>query len=125
MSAPTGVNEVKKNILSIYERRRSALFALSLFYAGLAINYFRESQPSGFGVRGKFWTNQTNQARDRMFTDAFIEDNVVGWFMAHGVQYGTYLELANNRQNEAIRPIIQRFAGRFFRDVKKIYGDES
>jgi len=112
------VGLVKANIKNIYERRKAAIYALSLYYAGLAINYFRQQQNNG-----AYWTNQTNQAKDLMFTDAFIEGDIIGWFMSHGVEYGPYLELANNGQNEAIRPVIQRFAGRFLQDVKELYSD--
>lgn len=113
----SGVGLVKQNIRLIYERRRAAIYALSLRYAGLAINYFRQQQAGG-----AFWNNQTNQAKDRMFTDAYILGNIIGWFMAHGVEYGPYLELANDGKNQAIRPVINRFAPRFFRDVQEIMG---
>lgn len=123
MSVREDANKVKRNIDNIMQRKKAAVFAKSLQYAGQALKYFRETQPSGSGVRGKYWTNQTNQARDRVFTDAFIEGQIIGWFIAHGVQYGTYLELANDRRHEALRPIIQRYAGRFIRDVRRIYRD--
>jgi len=112
------VEQVKQNIFNIYERRKAALYALSLQYAGLAINYFRQQQSNN-----AYWNNQTNLAKDLMFTDAFIENDIIGWFMAHGVEYGPYLELANDGQNQAIRPIIQRFAGRFIRNAKELFVD--
>lgn len=62
-----------------------------------------------------------------MFTGADIlggtESVIIRWFLAHGVRYGVYVELANDRRYEAIRPIIQRFAGRFIAEVKALYGD--
>lgn len=116
-----GITEVKQNIRGAYARAEAQLYALCLYYAGLAINYFRSVQPAKTGAKGKFWHNQTGQAALRMFTDAFKENLIYGWFMAHGVQYGAYLELANDRKHEAIRPIIQRFAGRFLADARKIF----
>jgi hypothetical protein len=109
---------VQERIKSIYQIRRKQIYALSLYYSALAIKYFRQQQASD-----KYWTNQTFLAMDLMFTGAFIERDIIGWFMSHGVQYGVYLEIANDRRNEAIRPIVQRFAPRFFADVRKIYGD--
>ena len=117
MSEAQDINNVINNIKNIYSKRRAAVFAISLRYAGLAINYFRTEQAGG-----RYWENRTNLAKDLMFTDAFVEGEVVGWFMAHGVQYGVYLELANDRMHESIRPVIQRYAGRFFRDVKELFG---
>lgn len=113
-----GTTEVKQNIRAAYQRNEAALYALCLFYAGLAINYFRAQQQNN-----RYWANKTGQARDRMFTDAFRENLIYGWFMAHGVQYGVYLEMANDHAHEAIRPIVKRYAGRFFRDARKIYKD--
>jgi len=46
----------------------------------------------------------------------------VGFFLAHTQQYGVYLELANNRQNEAIRPVINEMLPLFQKDLKKLYG---
>ena len=123
---------VKKNIVSEFEIKKAKYYALSLFYAGKAINRFRSFQPDrqggkdaeGHDAIGKdargYWTNRTVQARNRMFSNAFIEAETVGWFLSHGVEYGIYLELANNRQNEAIRPIVRDLSVLFYEDVRKI-----
>ena len=106
-----GMAALKKSLTSIYERRRKSVYALSLYYAAQSLQYFRLQQSNN-----AYWENQTGFARDLMFSNAYIEDNVVAWFMAHAVHYGVYLELANDRKHEAIRPIVQRFAGRFHKD---------
>jgi hypothetical protein len=36
-----------------------------------------------------------------------------------------YLELANNRQNEALRPIINEYLPRFKADLRRLYGDDN
>ena len=118
MSIGRDINNVKTQIRGIYDRRRAALFALSLRYAGLALQFFRAQQSTG-----RYWENQTNTALNAMFSDAFQSGDVVGWFLAHGVQYGVYLELANDRRHEAIRPIVAMFAPRFIQDVKELFGD--
>lgn len=91
------------------------MFALSLSYAGKAINMFRQRQAGD-----EYWTNQTNQAKDRMFSNSLIENNAIGWFLSHGVQYGVYLELANDRKNEAIGPIIRELAPKFFKEAREL-----
>lgn len=117
MGIDDDINKVKRNISGIYERRRVAAYAISLEFAAIALNYFRAVQSGN-----KFWENQTNQAMNLFFTKAFKRGNVLGWLAAHGISYGVYLELANDRRHEAIRPVIQRFAGRFFNAVKELYG---
>jgi hypothetical protein len=57
-----------------------------------------------------------------MFTRAFKDRDVIGFLMAHGVPYGPHLELANNRRNEAIRPIMAKWGPKAIADVKKMYG---
>jgi len=112
------IDGVKKNIASIFDKRKIAILALAFQYAGYADKYFNDNQ-----ARNEYWNNQSYDAKNRMFTDAKIEGNIIFWRMGHGVEYGPYLELANNGRNQAIRPIIQKYAGRFFRDVKELYAD--
>jgi hypothetical protein len=116
MSAGSDVIDVKRNIADIYNRRVAAIYALSLEYAAIALRYFRQVQSGG-----GFWQNRTSEALNRMFSNAFRDGNEIGWFMSHGVSYGVYLELANDRKHEAIRPTIQRFASRFINAVKRLY----
>ena len=122
---------VPDNIKKIIEQRKVKLYALSLSYAGKAINIFRQRQAGGnskndfrqsqVGSNGAFWANQTDQALKKMFSNAFIDGNEIGFFMSHGVEYGVYLELANDRQNESIRPIMLELAPEFFKAVKEIF----
>ncbi len=107
-----------EKIPHLYNRKRTSVYAICLHYAAKALNYFRQKQAAD-----EFWTNQTNQARDRMFTGAIKEVDVIGWFMAHGVEYGIDLELGNNGKNEAIKPVIDNFKDDFFADIGKIYHD--
>ena len=108
--------QVSANIINIYNRRKIAVYAISLKYAALALNYFRQHQR-----QGEYWQNQTGVARDTVFTDAYVEDNIVGWFIAHMVEYGPYLELSNDGKHQAIRPVMEMFAPMFIRDVKELY----
>lgn len=110
--------DIVKKIKGIYERRRVAIYALSLNYAATALQYFRQQQGSN-----TYWNNQTYDAMNRVFTDAEIKGDTISWGMAHGVSYGIALELANNGRHAAIAPIMRRFAPRFFRDVQGLYSD--
>jgi len=110
LATSNDIRKVTGRIVGIFERRRAYLYALCLSYAGAAIQRFRAQQPAGSGLRGAYWTNQTGQAAARMFTKAFLDGDSVGWRMSHGVDYGVYLELSNNRRNEAIRPLVEAYA---------------
>ncbi len=115
-----GIADLKRNIDIIYNQKKAAaVYALCVYYASLALQLFRRQQASQ-----RYWNNQTHLAMDTVFARGFREGNdAMGWFMAHTQQYGVYLELANDRKHEAIRPIIERYYARFRSDLEKIYGD--
>ena len=56
-----------------------------------------------------------------MFARAFKDQEEIGWFLSHGQDYGVYLELANDRKSEAIRPIIIELLPKFLREINKLY----
>ena len=102
MGLDNDIDKVKQNIEDAFDRKVAAGFAL---FEDEAIRTIREFNDLQAGE--EFWKNSTFQAKDRMFTEAFKREDAIGFFMAHGVQYGVYLELANNRKHQAIRPMIE------------------
>jgi hypothetical protein len=109
--------DVNKNIKEIYRRKKIALIALSAEFAEEAKRLHRIAQGDNF-----FWDNQTFQAMDNVFGQLIDDGNIVGFLLAHGKDYGVYLELANNRQNESLRLIINELAPKYIAAVKEIYG---
>jgi len=116
MSIIDDTQRMLQKISGIYDRRRAALYALSLRYAAEALNDFRAKQSGN-----AYWENRTGTARDLVFSSAFQDDNIVGWYIAHGVEYGVYLELANDGAHQALRPTIEEFVGPFFKDAKSLF----
>ncbi len=111
------IDTVKRNITSEFERRRKSVYGLCAYYAGLVLRHFRMTQAGN-----TYWENRTHLAMDTVFSHAFKEgDDVLGFLLAHTVQYGVYLELANNRQNEALRPIINMYAPQFKKALERLY----
>lgn len=123
MSVKDDTNKVKKNIRSIYQRREAAVLAESINFAAIILNYFQSVQLTGTGSHGQFWMNQTEAAARQFFVIPFKQGSTLGIRIAHGIDYGKFLELANDRQNEAIRPLIRRFFTRYHSAIKKIYSD--
>jgi hypothetical protein len=128
------VTEVSRNLDAIYARKRAALFALCIDYAARILQEFREQQVvgpgggswidryNGQGV-GRYWNNQTETAAREVFADAFIDGDDLGFFIAHMVEYGVYLEMANDRRHEALRPLIEKYYPLFRKDAEAIYAD--
>ena len=128
------MTEIASSLDAIFARKRAAVLALCLAYAGMILKEFRVQQLTGKGGgswidryndqgQGRFWHNQTETAAKEVFSDAFIDGDDIGFFIAHLVEYGVYLELANDRRHEALRPLIEEFFPQFRRDVQAIYAD--
>lgn len=111
-----GIELVKKNIENIYEEKIAATIALCEWYAAKALQTFRRFQSFN-----EFWTNRTNSAYNRVFAENYYIKDEVGWFIAHAVEYGVYLEISNDRKHEALRPIVETLWPDFERDLKRIW----
>jgi hypothetical protein len=117
------IDQVVVNINKIfYSKKYNAALALCKKYAELAKKNLRDSQGLAQG-EGQFWTNQTTMAVRSAFGYTITDLDCVGWGLAHGMEYGEYLELANNRKHEAIRPTVQVLVPWFLDDLRKIYAD--
>jgi hypothetical protein len=113
----TGVEQVKVNINAAYGRFRVALIALSLQYAGKALQLFRT-----FQTFNSFWNNQTFAAYNTVFTQSEVTDTIIGFFISHKVSYGVYLELANDRKHESLRIVMAELADEYYEKVGRLYG---
>jgi len=94
-----------------------------LRWAAEMLNRFRRDQPAAPGTKGKFWNNQTGQASARMLTRAIKYSDGAAFRMQHGVNYGVYLELANDRRYQAIAPMILEVYPLFNQELKDLYAD--
>jgi hypothetical protein len=112
------VAAVKTNIQKIFNRRKRAALALCLSYAAQAVQYIRTTQATN-----AFWQNQTGIAKDSIFGGSINNKYEIGWFIAHGVSYGVYLEIANNRKHAVLLPTIARYYSRFIRDFEKVFNE--
>ena len=113
----SGETTVVANINGIYEKRKLAVYALCKYYASIVIKDFKTVQENDY-----YWTNRSHFAKDTMFTKAFSDSDAIGFFMAHTMEYGPSLELANDGRHAAIKPTIEKFLPQFEKDLKKIYG---
>lgn len=117
MAEHDDIKKVKRQIKKIYNRKKRAALAVCLLYAARAKERILQLQ----GMN-RFWTNQTGVAKNLIFEGVIKTKKEFGWFVAHGVEYGIYLELANDRKHAVLLPTIVRFYNRFIEAVEKIYG---
>ena len=70
------------------------------------------------------WTDRTGQARQRL--NAFVTEISPGICVitiAHGVDYGVFLELAHEKRFATIMPTIQRLSPEIMRGLKVLIGE--
>jgi hypothetical protein len=121
MSAKDDARSVSQSIKDHYGPRfKASLEAMALAHLGAALDHFARVQRTGPGNPGRFWNNQTGQTAERVFGESFKDDKSVGFFMAHGVKWGIYLEIANNRQNESLRPLIEIYGNSYIVAVREL-----
>lgn len=102
----------------IFDERRVKLAAYANTTAGEALKDMQEYQNG----EGKAWNNDTYQAFLGLFSGPIIEEDAIGFFVAHMMDYGVFLELANDRQNEILRPTAEKWAKDLLDYAKELYG---
>jgi hypothetical protein len=101
----------------IFDARRVKLVAYCTLLAGLALQSMQEIQ-----IDNGVWQNETSQALLGLFSGVIDEGEVVGFFVAHMMEYGVFLELANDRKYEILRPTAERFALLLKLYAQELYG---
>ena len=112
------IGKLKASITRKINRRKIATIALCQEYASEALQIFQSTQTADV-----WWNNQTFTAMNTVFSGVISEQDVTGWFLAHAVEYGIYLELANSRKHEALRPIVMKMYPEFDKALREIWGD--
>lgn len=69
------------------------------------------------------WTDRTANARQSLhaFVEVLAED-VVALYLSHGVEYGIYLELANQGRYAIILPTLQAHYSQISQMLRSIFG---
>ena len=101
-----------KNLDRMAERAGAAI----LLYAGTKAKVIE-----GDMKVNRPWTDQTGQAKATLNTSVSTPDaETVRITLAHGVDYGIWLELAHEKNFAVIAPTINRFAPEIVEDLQGI-----
>lgn len=93
------VDAVEKSLLEFAEEAEKAISTLCQTDALILQNYAQEHRP---------WTDRTGHARQRLKgTSNHPELNTWELTLAHGVDYGIWLECAHEKKYAIIQPTIQ------------------
>lgn len=61
----------------------------------------------GYMKQNRPWTDRTSQARQRLHCDVERTDTGFRLVLAHGVDYGIWLELANEKKYAILEPTVR------------------
>ena len=105
------------NLKAIFDKKIAALYAFCEF---CAIEALKEMQSEQLG--NKYWNNETKTALQELFSAPFRDEESLGFFLAHGVEYGKFLELANDRQNAILLPKLMEFVPKINAYLRENFG---
>lgn len=108
--------DVKNNIVLIYKRKVFASISLCKYYSAKSQEIFRKNQ-----IGNEYWTNRTGTALNEVFGGVIEAQGEAGFFLAHKVEYGIYLELANDRKHESLWPVVRDLDSEFQTQLRKIW----
>jgi hypothetical protein len=66
------------------------------------------------------WTDRTSNARQTLWAEVFAMSDVVVLAFGHGMDYGTFLELANQGRFAIITPALDVFGPQIWNDAKAL-----
>ncbi len=106
-----GSNEVNRNLRAMSDRHKAALYALSQRYA---------AQMEAYAKVNARWQDQTSLARKGLFGYSMSRNQSLITRIAHTMDYGVYLELANQGKYAILLPTVKRFVADFIEDAQKV-----
>lgn len=93
------MSEMKRNLELIHTRTEEALMA---YGKTAAASLQRDAQ------KDRPWTDRTAHARQRIKGYCIREGKRIRIYLAHGVEYGIYLEFAHEKRYAIIYPTLRR-----------------
>jgi hypothetical protein len=112
-----GAAEISANMRAWAERRTAASVAMARLWAGKLEGHMKDEQRGG-----KYWVNRTNNALNGLFgAPRVTTPDEIAVVLGHSVEYGVFLELANDGQNAVLGPTRDAFAPQVLRDFEKVW----
>ena len=108
----TGSAGVNKNLSDWADRQRGAVIMLAKVWVG---------KLEGRAKSNAKWTDRTSNARNGLFGTTEIAGNEVKIYLGHSIDYGVFLELANEGKYAILKPTIDAAIPEIHRDYKKLW----
>lgn len=90
--------------------------------AALIVSKSAAAQMEAYAKANAKWTDRTGNARQRLRGDAeWVNQALLETFIAHQVDYGIWLELANKRKYAILDEALQSQAQSLFKQYQKLF----
>lgn len=107
-----GADEVKKNLHEWADRQRAAVITLANNWAGQLEGRAKTTAP---------WTDRTGNARNGLFGGVEVKGTEVFIRLGHSMEYGIFLELANDGRFAVLKPIIDQAVPEIYDSYKRLW----
>lgn len=108
----SGLNEVLANLYKWATEKRAGVDAVSKVTASNMQNFARLNRP---------WKDQTGNARAGLNGGSYWENaEILKIYIAHSMEYGVFLELANSGNYAILEPTIREFQDKWYNAIKRI-----
>jgi hypothetical protein len=106
-----GLNQVLGNLKRWEQQKKAGCTGVAKVTAANMQNYARERAP---------WINITGNARAGLHGGSFWDNFFLYSYIAHAVEYGVYLELANDGNYAILEESRDKFAESFYKSIEMI-----
>lgn len=107
-----GTNEVIKKLAGWEERQRAAAVALAGMWAG-KLESEAKSQAG--------WVDRTGNARNGIFGSTQVVDGEIKIRVSHTMEYGVFLELANEGKHAILQPTIDGLTAAILDNYRRLW----
>lgn len=101
--------------INLDEFKNKTLAALGVY--GDSVGKKMES----YAKSNRRWQDRTGQARQRLYSQSKIQNNTVKIEIGQGVDYGVYLELANERKNAILLESIETIGPEAVKGFRELF----
>jgi hypothetical protein len=106
-----GLNQVLANLKRWEQQKKAGCTGVARVTAANMQNYARENRR---------WQDQTGNARAGLHGGSFWGNYFLFAYIAHAVEYGVYLELANSGNFSILEETANKFKDEFYKSIEII-----
>lgn len=101
--------DITNPVQELISRKLYGMISMMQVMAGRAEAEMKEKAP---------WNDRTTNARNGLFSEVIFDENAYTFALSHGMEYGVFLEKANNGKYSIVKPTADIYGDKLKRFVK-------